>query len=822
MPEIRMWWQAADEPYHCRPDDPAFSLDPPPEDGSPRALTARPGQNAAIQLMLESDCDTAVKSVAFEPVWQAIVPALGGVDRFGKPFQKVMPLAAGRPWPLWMLIKTPMTASGEHRIECRVELLDGSRHTLPLSLNLCGDPVWRGGEDDMDTLARLSWLASATGCEDTVTAPYLPVAVCGNRVSILGRDIEIGADGLPDRMLTRFTGINDALLDEGTDIFAAPAKLEAVRNGAPVALTGSCRIVSATATRAAWRAELSGGGLALEIDGSAEFDGWMHFEARWTADSVVALDDIRLVLKPTRAFARWFSGVGTMAVEYPETHRWRWDRQKHQDGFFCGGMNGGVVVRPLDENYVRPYCNIYYKFGPRNQPKAWVNGGEGHFALDRRDGYTELAYHTGPLTVKIGESVRTDFDIGFTPFKLVSQAAHYGVRYYQAPGETSPDEWIATAKRICATHVNVHHAKEIYPFINYPMYDGPAMRDFAAAAHAAGLKMKPYYTVRELTSKLPEFFPLRSLGAEIFAMPKFNFGGVPGQGDKDEWLREECGNDVLPAWKAVFTKGKYAGTCDPSVIVNPASRIVNFYIEGLRWMCENFGIDGIYVDDTGLDRHALRRARRVLDGRRPGAKIDLHSWNHFHDEYGESWGHNAVMYAELFPYVDSLWFGEGFDFNEISPTEMLVECSGLPFGLMSEMLEGGGNPWRGLLFGETRRAGWQQKGPEGVWAMRAAYGFDRAKMRGWWEENPPAKADDPRVLVTLYELPEGAMLCAASFAESPVSVTFDLSNLGFQPVSAHLPEIANVQKKAAARPDQAFEIGPREGVVIFLQKGTCA
>ncbi len=818
MATLQMWWQAADKPFHCRPDDPCYSALFPEPGGAPFVLRARPGLTAPMQLMLRAGEDARVTSITIDTPWITRIPALRGTDRFGGPFVADVALEADKPWPIWVLLEIPLPAEGAYRFGCTVRFADDGAREIPLDVYVSGDRVHHGGEDDLHTLARLAWLDSTAGCEDTLTGPYTPLAVNGSTISLLGREVTLADSGLPERLITHFTGINDALSDAGEDIFALPPRLEAVLDGQPVRLTGACRIVSRADTRVAWEAPLACGALSCAVRGFLEFDGWMRFDVRWETMADTLLDDIRLVFFPKQKYARWFSGVGTMARENLDHHRWQWDRQKHQDAFFCGGMNGGIVCRPVAEDYVRPYCNIYYKFGPRNQPEAWVNGGAGFFALERKDAHTALGYHTGPIRLRTGEARHTNFDLGFTPFKRVDPAAHYAVRYYQAPGETEPAEWIATAKEIGATHINVHHGKEIYPYINYPMYDAPAMRDFARGAHAAGLKVKPYYTVRELTSKLPEFFPLRSLRGEIFAQPDFHFDGVPGQGEKDPWLAEECGDRVLPAWKAVFTRGKYAGECDPSVIVNPASRIINFYIEGLRWMCDAWGIDGVYIDDTGMDRHALQRARRVLDGCRPGAKIDLHSWNHFHDLWGEAFGHNAVMYAELFPYVDSLWFGEGFDFDEMSPEEMLVECSGLPFGLMSEMLEGGGNPWRGLLFGMTGRAGWsREKDPRGVWALREKYGLNRAKLRGWWEENPAARAGDSRVLVTVYDLPGGAMLCAASFAEAPLAVSFALTGGPF--VSAHLPEVALLQEGRPARVGETHCIEPGQGIVIFYERG---
>lgn len=53
---------------------------------------------------------------------------------------------------------------------------------------------------------------------------------------------------------------------------------------------------------------------------------------------------------------------------------------------------------------------------------------------------------------------------------------------------------------------------------------------------------------------------------------------------------------------------------------------------------------------------------------------------------------------EYFPYLDRLWFREYFDFDS-APDYWLVEISGIPFGLMGEMLEGGGKPGAGCSTG---------------------------------------------------------------------------------------------------------------------------
>ena len=94
----------------------------------------------------------------------------------------------------------------------------------------------------------------------------------------------------------------------------------------------------------------------------------------------------------------------------------------------------------------------------------------------------------------------------------------------------------------------------------------------------------------------------------------------------------------------------------------------------------------------------MKRVRKVLDRNRPGALIDLHSANQFNVRDG--FANSANLYLEHFPFLNRLWFGEYFDYNS-APDFWLVEVSGLPFGLMGEMLQDNGNPWRGMVFGMT-------------------------------------------------------------------------------------------------------------------------
>ena len=139
------------------------------------------------------------------------------------------------------------------------------------------------------------------------------------------------------------------------------------------------------------------------------------------------------------------------------------------------------------------------------------------------------------------------------------------------------------------------------------------MKAYIDSAHKAGLKVKIYNTIRELSNHAYETFALRSLGHEIYS---------PGKGGGFSWLQEHLGDDYIAAWFVPELK-------DAAIVNSGMSRWHNYYVEGMNWLTQNVGIDGIYLDDVAFDRVTMKRIKRALtkDGH-PGI-IDLHSANQY-------------------------------------------------------------------------------------------------------------------------------------------------------------------------------------------------
>ncbi len=398
--------------------------------------------------------------------------------------------------------------------------------------------------------------------------------------------------------------------------------------------------------------------------------------------------------------------------------------------------------------------------------------------------------------IKKYQELHYNFRLLITPFRPVNTDWQWKTRFYHA---FKPIDSIV---KTGANTVNVHHATAINPYINYPFLRPAEMKKYIDEGHEKGLKVKIYYTVRELSNKAPEMFMLRSLGDEVLSH---------GKGNGFSWLQEHLDSNYIAAWFVPELK-------DAAVVNSGVSRWHNYYVEGLNWLAIHEGIDGIYIDDVAFDRITMKRVRKVLDRNREGAIIDLHSANQYNKNDG--FASSTNLYLEHFPYINRLWFGEYFNYNE-QPDYWLTEISGIPYGLMGEMLQDGGNPWRGMIFGMTARLPWAGD-PTPVWKIMDAFGMQGSQMIGYWVPACPVKTDNPDVICTVYKKDKTALISIASWAKDKTDITLaiDWKSLGMSPEKAVLTavEAKDFQPAATFSPDQKIPVEPGKGWLLILKE----
>jgi hypothetical protein len=488
--------------------------------------------------------------------------------------------------------------------------------------------------------------------------------------------------------------------------------------------------------------------------------------------------------------------MGLKGGAAPASFAWKWDVKKNQDAAWIGDVNAGLQFSLHDDHYSRPLNTNFYQSKPLVMPGSWANEGKGGCRFTKSETRYLIQCYSGPREFKAGERLHYDWRLLLTPFHTIDPAAQWKTRYYHA---YKPLDEIQAAR---ANTVNVHHATEINPYINYPFLRPAEMKAYIDQAHARGMKVKIYYTVRELTNHAPELFPLLSLGDEVLAR---------GPGGGPPWLQEHLNGDYIPGWYVPDLR-------DAAVVTTGISRWHNFYVEGLNWLVENTGIDGLYLDDVAFDRTTMKRVRKVLLRGHPGAMIDLHSANQFNPRDG--FASSANLYLEHFPFIDRLWFGEYFDYNS-PPDYWLTEISGIPFGLMGEMLQDNGNPWRGMLFGMTNRLPWSGD-PRPLWKFWDERGIANTRMLGWWVAANPVKTSREDVLATVYQGKGRAIVALASWAKETVDVKLAINwrALGIDPAHAVIraEPIEKFQTAADFPAGKPIPILPGRGWLLIIEQ----
>ncbi|MGE5740755.1 MAG: glycoside hydrolase domain-containing protein, partial [Candidatus Aminicenantes bacterium RBG_16_66_30] len=741
----------------------------------------------------------------------------GGVGWDGSPIKKAIPVAEGGVQALWCGVQVPRAIlPGLFRGTVAVAPAGLPETILALELEVTAETLADAGDGDPSRMTRLRWLDSTLAQDDGIVPPFTALTVDHFSVSCLGRTLTIGSDGLPARIRSYFAPEMTRLRTTPVDVIGSPIKLRVfdaeLRELAwTPSLTGP-RLGQRGPGAVVWEADNCNGDFLMRLEARMEFDGFVDYKVALTARNDITVSDIRLEVPWSGGSAKYMMGLGFKGGLRPETFDWVWDQKKNQDALWIGAVNAGMQVELRAENYSRPLNTNFYLSKPLAMPPSWWNDGKGRVTVranapgrtGSEAGTVVMTAGSGKRSLRAGETLHFDFTLLITPFKPIDPPAHFRERYYHAFKPL--DEVAATGANV----INVHHANAVNPYINYPFLRVPEMKAYIDDAHKRGFKVKIYDTVRELSNHAPELFALRSLGHEIFS---------PGPGGGYSWLQEHLGSDYIAAWFVPELK-------DAAVINSGMSRWHNYYIEGLDWLARNVGIDGLYLDDVAFDRTTMKRVRKVLDRNRPGALIDLHSANQYNVRDG--FASSANLYLEHFPFLNRLWFGEYFDYNGSGADYWLVETSGIPFGLMGEMLQDGGNPWRGMVFGMTARLPWAGD-PRPLWKVWDDFGISESEMIGWWVEQTPVKTGNGDILATSYvRRGDGkgnrpaVLVALASWAEDPVDVrlSIDWKKLGIDPKKAVLraPAIDKFQDAAELKPGDAIRIEPGKGWLLILSE----
>ena len=734
---------------------------------------------------------------------------LGGTDWLGRPIEKTVGVSKGKVQALWFGVQILKDADpGQYDGATTLSPTGAQETTVNLSLVVSSQILDDAGDGELWRLSRLRWLDSTVGLDEEVTPPYTALEVSGQSIRCLGREVRFADNGLLA-----------SIKSNGREILAETmAMVVETADGDLPFSEGKIEVLHTSPGVIVQESQSSGGDFTISCWSKMECDGYVNFRLRLQAQKAVEVKDIRLEIPFKHEIAVYMMGLGRKGGSRPQKWEWVWNVNNPNNQIWMGDADAGLHCKLKDAQDTWEILDLKNS----GVPQSWDNNGKGGCTVTELLDKVLMRAYSGERSMQAQEEIEFRFGLLITPVKPLDPD-HWNQRYYhvrpERPDSPTP---LAGAFTSPANTVNIHHGTRLNPYINYPFLTTDELSAFVREAHENGKQVKIYYTVRELSSQVAEMWPLRSLGTEVFVdeagghismLRELMVPNYEGPGGGSSWLREHLVSNYSPAWHHVYPSGEV----DASIETSGLSRWHNYYLEGLAWLLSNVEIDGLYLDGIGYNREVMKRIRKIVDRTRPGCLIDFHSDNSF--RYQDHRGNPAAMYAEHFPYINSLWFGEGYDYNNESPDYWLVEISGIPFGLFGDMLQDNGNPWRGMVYGMTARY-FLGADPQYIWKLWDDFGIQEAKMVGYWSPACPVRSDHQDVLATAYCKKGSVLIALASWAGDPVScrLQIDWESLGLdqQKVKLTAPAITDFQEAATFQPTSEIPVEPGRGWLLIL------
>lgn len=703
----------------------------------------------------------------------------------GQPLALEVNVAQGDVQTLWCGVQVPRDApAGVYEGSATVTAQGMEPREVRFILSVEDEVLADKGDDELWRLSRLRWLNSTIGSEKKPIRPFKEMKVCDKLIKATEKRLKVADNGL----------LKSVVVNK-QEVLSEPMSIEVETSNGVICLDGGkVSIHKDAAGQVSWTSRQVKEGVTLLAEGCMEYDGLVLCKLFLSCDRDLDVKDIRYTTIYTPYASKYMMGIGQDGGSRPKECSWDWSGL--WDSYWMGGVKAGLHVEFRgDDAYHGPLLRDYKK----SAPSAWFNNGKSRVVMRTQgteDGEQAVVTTTLGAQTLTQKPLELQLAFNITPVKPLDTRHQFEQRYFHA----NPMDF-EKASEDGANIANIHHATKLNPVINYPFIVREPLKDYINAMHERGLKVKLYYTIRELTNFVSEIYALHSMNHEIMAA---------GPGGGAPWLCEHLVEDYWPAWYAEYD----LGMTDAAWVTSPQSRWINYYLEGLRWMLENYQIDGVYMDDISFDGFVMKRMKSVMDTYRPGCLIDLHS------NTGYSNG-PMNQYTDFIPFVDRLWFGESFRYNQMSADRWLISFSGIPFGVMSEMLQDGGNPWLGAVFGATGRHSYTKFSPVPMWKLWKEFGIEKAKMIGWWDDDSIVETSDPEVKVTAYVQKGRVLLAVGNFSneEKNVNLTFNWKHLGMKPSkeSAYIPAIENFQKEGVFDFSSSLVIPAKQGNIIWIE-----
>ncbi|HEU5364386.1 MAG TPA: glycoside hydrolase domain-containing protein, partial [Hanamia sp.] len=245
-----------------------------------------------------------------------------GTDYEGKPMQKIVDVEKGNVQPLWCLINIPEnTSAGKYTGKVIVTSDKNSiAKEITVLLFVKNEIAKNQGVNEPWKMTRLTWLNSTMAQDNTVIAPYIPLKVSGNEISLLGRKVSLDASGLPGQIQTFFTSEMTGYQKEPNNLLTEAIHFHFTKKSDKKNISlkkGGVKYTLQQAGTVQWNATNTSDDLQMDVEGSLEFDGFLSYKVKVTALNDIELSNISMHIPFEKKEAKYIMGLGLKGEQRP-------------------------------------------------------------------------------------------------------------------------------------------------------------------------------------------------------------------------------------------------------------------------------------------------------------------------------------------------------------------------------------------------------------------------------------------------------------------------------------------------------------------------
>ncbi|MFM9196252.1 MAG: glycoside hydrolase domain-containing protein [Planctomycetia bacterium] len=274
------------------------------------------------------------------------------------------------------------------------------------------------------------WLGNTLGEERTIPKGWTPIKAIGQSLELVGRRIDLGSTGLPEKIETR-----------GRQILARPIAMRAAGPGGDAKFAGAGMKLGATADdRVEWKAALAGAGIKADVDAWLEFDGLLYCTVTLKPESgaEATLDelDIDVPMVPAEATQLLANGGGN-------DFRASWIATMVPAG-------EGSVWRSSD----KPYPSFGRAEGVTNfMPHIWLGADDVglYFGAENDKGWTIDGPNPAQEILREKDAVVFRMNVIREATKIPAAGRTFHFILLPTPAKPAPDDW---RKQMAAGGVN--------------------------------------------------------------------------------------------------------------------------------------------------------------------------------------------------------------------------------------------------------------------------------------------------------------------------------------------------------------------------------